>query len=278
MTGNIGRRALLVRRLSVVAILLAAYAYHRTIAGLLPLATIGMVSFCAVANFAPALVLGLYWRRMHRYGVIAGLAGGFFVWFAAVLWPTMERGTALLILPAAGPLAWFDPMPRGFVVGLTVNLALLVGVSLLTRPQGRDQRQAEAFVGDAEPDALVAETGGQARDLAQLQELAGPLHRRRARRRGLRRSHRSPAPPPTSSSSGCCPAPSAPPPPASWWAPRAAAPCGCRARCARCCTTPPPPSATTPTCCARRWIMSASASRCSTPRASWRSGTSASPP
>src|SRR5262249_57257964 len=36
---NIGRRALLVRRLSVVAILLAAYAYHRTIAGLLPLAT-----------------------------------------------------------------------------------------------------------------------------------------------------------------------------------------------------------------------------------------------
>ena len=76
------------------------------------------------------------------------------------------------MLPAAGPLAWFDPMPRGFVVGLTVNILLLVGVSLLTRSQGRDQRQADAFVGDADPDAPVAETSGQARDLAQLQELA----------------------------------------------------------------------------------------------------------
>ena len=172
MKGNIGRRALLVRRLSVVATLLAAYAYHRTIAGLLPLATIGMVSFCAVANFAPALVLGLYWRRMHRYGVIAGLAGGFFVWFAAVLWPTLEHGAALLVLPELGPLAWFDPMPRGFLVGLTVNVALLIGVSLLTPAQGRDQRQAAAFVDDTEPDAPSDEPREQARDLAQLQELA----------------------------------------------------------------------------------------------------------
>jgi Na+/proline symporter len=67
--------------------------------------------------------------------VIAGLAAGFFVWFAAVLWPTLERGATLLVLPAAGPLAWFDPLPRGFLVGLTVNVVLLVGVSLLTLPQ-----------------------------------------------------------------------------------------------------------------------------------------------
>jgi PAS domain S-box-containing protein len=125
-----------------------------------------------VANFAPPLVLGLYWRRMHRYGVIAGLAAGFFVWFAAILWPTVEHGAALLVLPQVGPLAWFDPLPRGFLVGLAVNVALLIGVSLLTRAEGRDQRQADSFVGDAEPDAPAAEPREQARDLAQLQELA----------------------------------------------------------------------------------------------------------
>jgi len=45
-------------------------------------------------------------------------------------------------------------------------------VSLLTRPQARDQRQATAFVADAEPDALTAAPREQGRDLAQLQELA----------------------------------------------------------------------------------------------------------
>ena len=32
----------------------------------------------------PGLVLGLYWRRAHRYGVVAGLAGGFVVWLYAL--------------------------------------------------------------------------------------------------------------------------------------------------------------------------------------------------
>ena len=170
--GNVGQRALLVRRLSVVAILLAAYAYHRTIAGLLPLATIGMVSFSAVAHFAPALLLGLYWRRTHRYGVIAGLAGGFVFWFGAILWPTMHGGDALIDVPALGPLAWFDALPRAFILGLLVNLTLLVAGSLLARPQARDQRQAEAFVAGIEPDAAPAPAQRADRELAELRELA----------------------------------------------------------------------------------------------------------
>ena len=170
--GTVGQRALLVRRLSVIAILLAAYAYHRTIAGLLPLATIGMVSFCAVANFAPALLLGLYWRRTHRYGVIAGLLGGFVSWFATILWPTMHSGDALIDIPAIGPLAWFEALPRAFLVSLLTNLALLIAGSLLARPQARDQRQAEAFVHDIEPDAIPAPAQRAGREWAQLRDLA----------------------------------------------------------------------------------------------------------
>src|SRR5262249_903849 len=74
--------------------------------------------------------------------------------------------------PASGVLGWLDPLPRGFLVGLATNIALLVGVSLLTKSQGRDLRQAAAFVGDAEPGALPAEPSEQARDLVQLRELA----------------------------------------------------------------------------------------------------------
>ncbi|HWA50039.1 MAG TPA: PAS domain-containing protein [Dongiaceae bacterium] len=170
--GSVGQRALLVRRLSVVAILLAAYAYHRTIAGLLPLATIGMVSFAAVANFAPALLLGLYWRRTHRFGVIAALCAGFVLWSCTILWPTMHSGVALIEIPAIGPLAWLDPLPRAFAIELIVNCSLLVIVSLLSRPQARDQRQADVFVGDIEPDAVPAPAQRATDELGQLRELA----------------------------------------------------------------------------------------------------------
>jgi len=169
--GTIGQLALLVRRIAVVVILLAAFAYYRTITGILPLATIGMVSFCAVSNFAPGLLLGLYWRRSHRYGVIAGLAGGFAVWFWAVLWPTIEPAAATAV-PPLGPLAWLDPLTRGFVVGFLVNLGLTITGSLLAKPSARDQAQADAFVSGAEVERSEPAEVPTATELDHLRELA----------------------------------------------------------------------------------------------------------
>jgi len=167
---DIGRLALLVRRIAVVVILLAAYAFYKTIAGLLPLATIGLVSFCAVANLAPALILGLYWRQTHRHGVVLGLFGGFSVWLWAILWPTMQPGE-VTELPPWGVLGWFDPMPRGFVVSLIVNIALLVLGSLLARQTARDKQQAAAFIDEA-TDKTRPQSGAPKDELHQLRELA----------------------------------------------------------------------------------------------------------
>ncbi|WP_422002314.1 NahK/ErcS family hybrid sensor histidine kinase/response regulator [Reyranella sp.] len=148
---DMGPLVVFVRRAAVVLILMAGYAYERIISGYLPLASMGLISFCAVANFAPGLVLGLYWRRAHRYGVVAGLAGGFVVWLYALLMPSLRQGTAegqiaplQSYLPA--PLAELDPVGQGFVVGIIVNALLLVGVSLLVRARGADAEQADAFV------------------------------------------------------------------------------------------------------------------------------------
>jgi len=145
---DLGRLALLVRRLSVVAILLAAYIFYRNIAGLLSLATIGLISFCAVANLAPALILGLYWRQTHRTGAILGMVGGFSVWLWAILWPTLQPGEASF-LPPIGPLAAFEPLQRGFLTALVVNLVLLILGSLLARQTERDTQQAAAFIDEA---------------------------------------------------------------------------------------------------------------------------------
>ncbi len=151
-SGQVGRLVLNVRRGAVVVILLLAYIYHSWVAGHLPLASIGMISFCAVANFAPAVLLGLYWRGAHRYGVIAGLSAGFAVWLYTLLLPSIDgakHGRPMQppladYLPA--PLDGFDPTLQGFMASQVVNLLLLVLVSLLAAPRLRDREQAEIFV------------------------------------------------------------------------------------------------------------------------------------
>jgi Na+/proline symporter/signal transduction histidine kinase len=148
---DMGTLVVFVRRAAVVLILMAGYAYERIISGYLPLASIGLISFCAVANFAPGLVLGLYWRRAHRFGVVAGLIGGFVVWLHALLLPTLHQtpgaGVVAPLQPYLPPaLAELDPVLQGFLVGVTVNTLLLVLVSLLARPIARDRDQADAFV------------------------------------------------------------------------------------------------------------------------------------
>jgi Na+/proline symporter/signal transduction histidine kinase/CheY-like chemotaxis protein len=173
---DMGPLVVFVRRAAVVLILMAGYAYERIISGYLPLASIGLISFCAVANFAPGVVLGLYWRRSHRYGVVTGLAGGFVVWLYALLLPTLRQTTGVgqsaplkPYLPA--PLAELDPVGQGFVVGIVINTLLLVGVSLLTRARGSDAEQADAFVLGAEPEQPQRQAPGDTARIEELREL-----------------------------------------------------------------------------------------------------------
>jgi PAS domain S-box-containing protein len=162
-SGDIGRIVLNVRRAAVIVVLAAAYIYHTWIAGYLPLASIGMISFCAVANFAPPLLLGLYWRRAHRHGVIAGLVAGFAVWLHTLLLPSIEgaaSGTSLTaplghLMPH--PVSGFDPILQGFVASLLVNTALLVLVSLIAPQRRRDTEQAEIFVAGGMPAPTLPE-------------------------------------------------------------------------------------------------------------------------
>ena len=178
---DMGPLVVFVRRSAVVLILMAGYAYERIISGYLPLASIGLISFCAVANFAPGVVLGLYWRRAHRYGVITGLTGGFVVWLYALLLPSLSPSAAAAplkpYLPA--PLAELDPVGQGFVVGILVNTLLLVAVSLLVRARGADAEQAQAFVlGPEAPDGEPERRHRQApADAAGIDELRGLLAR-----------------------------------------------------------------------------------------------------
>jgi len=144
---DLGRKVLAARRIAVIAILLAAYAYNRSIAEALPLVSLGLISFAAVAQVAPALLLGLFWRGAHRHGAVAGLIAGFSVWAYTLLLPSIfgNRGAILAMLwPEAGRA--LTPLSQGVLASLGMNLLFLVAGSLLATGRPRDREQATLFV------------------------------------------------------------------------------------------------------------------------------------
>lgn len=149
-----------IRRLSLLGLMLLAYAIYRLFAGGTQLASIGVLSFAAVAQFAPALIGGLYWRGGSKTGVIAGLLAGFALWGFTLLWPTLLRfGIGDIAVLQHGLFGWawlrpeallgsqgFDPITHGVLWSLSINLLLYVLVSLRFRPLMREQMQALAFL------------------------------------------------------------------------------------------------------------------------------------
>jgi signal transduction histidine kinase len=124
------------------------------------LVAIGLISFAAVAQFAPAILGGIYWRRATRAGAFAGLVGGFAVWIYTLALPSVAKsgwlpadfldegllGIALLRPQQLFGLTGFDETSHALFWSLLANVALYVGVSLSSRPSLAESRQAELFV------------------------------------------------------------------------------------------------------------------------------------
>ncbi|WP_434985811.1 ATP-binding protein [Vreelandella zhaodongensis] len=148
-----------VRRIAIVLILLLGYLYHALIGDSYSLVTIGLVSFAGVAQFAPALLIGLYWRGATRQGATAGLIAGFIVWCYTLLLPGFaQSGWLNATLLSHGPwdIAWLIPYSlfglegwdiysHSLLWSMLANIGLLVGISLFTRPTPLEQTQAALF-------------------------------------------------------------------------------------------------------------------------------------
>ena len=85
---DLGGFVLGVRRVAIFVVTLLGYAYYRA-AGDAGLAAIGLLSFAAVAQVAPAFFGGLFWSRGTALGASAGLAIGFAIWGYTLLLPSL---------------------------------------------------------------------------------------------------------------------------------------------------------------------------------------------
>ena len=149
-----------IRRIAIVAVLLIGYAYVVTIGESYSLVSIGLISFVAVAQFAPALLGGMYWRRATKYGALTGLLAGAIIWGYTLPLPSLV-GTGVLPdafitegpfgVDALRPYALFgldslSLIPHSLFWSLTVNAGVFAVVSLFTTPSVAERSQAYVFV------------------------------------------------------------------------------------------------------------------------------------
>src|SRR4029079_7381604 len=92
-----------VRRGAMLGVMALGYLYMRHDAAQVTLVSIGLMSFVAVAQFAPALIGGLFWGGATRWGAITGISSGFAVWCYTLLIPSFPQEPAIANFVAAGP-------------------------------------------------------------------------------------------------------------------------------------------------------------------------------
>src|SRR2546422_2969252 len=69
-----------IRREAIVLILVLGYLYFYLAGEAYALVSIGLISFSAVAPFAPAIIGGIFLEGGARPGALRGLASGLLVW------------------------------------------------------------------------------------------------------------------------------------------------------------------------------------------------------
>ncbi|HEY8598014.1 MAG TPA: ATP-binding protein, partial [Thermomicrobiales bacterium] len=151
---------LFIRRAAIIAVLLLGYLYFRLAGEVYALVSIGLVSFAAVAQFAPAILGGIFWKGGTRRGALCGLSAGFAIWAYTLLFPSFVRsgwwprpflddgplGLALLKPQALFGLQGLEPNAHALFWSMLANVGGYVGFSLWGEQSPAERRQAAIFV------------------------------------------------------------------------------------------------------------------------------------
>lgn len=151
------------RRAGVLVLILLAYIFEKFVAEQNSLVSIGLISFAAVAQFAPSVLLGMYWKQANRKAAIISIIVGFSIWFYTMVLPSLAStsnyiqqicDSGLFGIQLWRPTAFLgitslDTVSHGILWSLFFNIVSFVMVSLKTTSSIEEIHQANLFV-DAE--------------------------------------------------------------------------------------------------------------------------------
>jgi len=145
-----------VRRAAIFIILFAAFLYYRESTDNARLASIGLISFAAIAQFAPSFFGGLIWRGANARGAALGMTAGIAVWAYTLLFPSLASPDLSIIangpfgIDSLKPQALFgtvaEPLNHGVLWSLSVNTLFFVLGSLSRAALPLERIQAAIFV------------------------------------------------------------------------------------------------------------------------------------
>lgn len=161
---DLSRLLLIIRRISIFVIVLCGYLYFHYVVEYYSLVSIGKISFAAVAQFCPAVIGGIFWKRATKRGAFLGLVAGFAAWFYTLVLPSLaQAGFLSPDLLTYGPfglellnpkqlfginagLIGFDQYTHALFWSMAANIGLFFTGSLFSRQNARERKQAELFV------------------------------------------------------------------------------------------------------------------------------------
>jgi Na+/proline symporter len=149
-----------IKRLGILAVIFLGYLYFKVIGESYALVNIGIISFIAATQFAPALIGGLYWKRASQRGAAVGITLGFIIWFYTLLVPSFIRSGWMdsdILEKGLFGLSFLRPLELFSLTGfglwshslfwtLFFNIGAFLTLSLLSKPRPADSEEADKFV------------------------------------------------------------------------------------------------------------------------------------
>ena len=137
------------RRALIIGVIISGWLFYRSVSHQPDLSSLGLAAFVGMAQCLPGMLALLYWPGANRNGMVMGLLAGVVIWLWG-LWlplfidlPLPSFSFAPLIPPEA-PL-WYQIT----LLSLSVNIVLLICVSLFSRTSEGEKSAAEACSVDA---------------------------------------------------------------------------------------------------------------------------------
>ena len=167
------------RWIAAAGFISAGYLTNKVVGQAYILGSLGIISFAAVLQLAPAMIGGLFWRRGNKMGAILGLSAGFIVWAYTLLIPAfVKSGWASGTILGGGlfGLNFFHPESLFGLVGLdrvthavfwtlSFNVGLYFLGSLYFDQSQEERSRTEEFVGILEGSSRFAPIGSTVSDV-----------------------------------------------------------------------------------------------------------------